>query len=348
MNSTDMWIDKMNKFFKGRTVEGKNLEKSEIEFGSLVDVLRNMNEEEKNIVKRFEEKMIGLFINSGNLDPSEMSIEDGKVIVDENALVHNCPLNIEALEGISVAGLLCSEWFGYIESEAEGRFCTFLTAEKTNNYNIGVDNSVTLYFDSTHPLMKTLIKNDFFEYAYRRKTLIKKLFGQLTDKEKESFRDSAFEAYHSWMINSQSSMMRYSADKAIKERMVNKQTYDERMIDCYLQNYQQFLPEKIRNTAYNLLKEKYGYSDIILRFYDIVNPLSPAGSGFRDNPNSKNYYWKAIPGGIPSGLINGVRIVWKGNGPIPNDIVESIHKNFPRVTIFDKNNKVIPIAKIKK
>ena len=64
-----------------------------------------------------------------------MEIDDnGNVVIPLNALNHRCSNSIESLKNISKYGLLASEWFGELESEREGCFCTFLSRMKGENY----------------------------------------------------------------------------------------------------------------------------------------------------------------------------------------------------------------------
>lgn len=357
MKDENKWIEEMKVFFNGRTIAGNNLNESEAEFGNLIDVFNKENtpisEEEKEIVKKVEKIFVDILTNKERFpsETSKITVKDEEVVIPEDTLVHNCPFNISSLEGISKGGILCSEWFGHFEIADEARFCAFLTEEKTNNHQKSLQNRITLYFDSNHPLMKVLLKNDYFDYIYRKQVIVKALFNQLSENEKESFCDKAFEDTYEELIKNP--LRASSIEKAKKDREVNKKAVDERMMKRYLTEYYKYLPKKMKEKVNVLLKEKYGYSDIILKFYDnFVCPNTQESWNYREDPQKDNYYWRALPGGIPARLINGVRIC---KSPLPaladqitDDKIKKIHELFPNAVIFDKNNKVIPKAKIKR
>ena len=76
---------------------------------------------------------------------------------------------------------------------------------------------------------------------------------------------------------------------------------------------------------------------------ELILPNSPGLSVKQlENPNLPFHYWKAIPGGIPPQLINGIRININRNPEIRGKISEVI-KLFPNATIFDEEDNVLTL-----
>ena len=80
-------------------------------------------------------------------------------------------------------------------------------------------------------------------------------------------------------------------------------------------------------------KLKYEFIDSSL-----IEPLSPAGTDMRNKYNSKTNYWSAIPGGIPSRIVNGLCI--KKNDYSEEEL-EELSSLFPNATIFNNNLEIV-------
>lgn len=99
-------------------------------------------------------------------------------------------------------------------------------------------------------------------------------------------------------------------------------------------DYFEFEHQKEVNKDYKSL-----YSPLELEILeDLIEPLSPAGKDMRKPFDFKTNYWLAIPGGIPSKLINGICI--KNNNYLENELNE-INNLFPNAVIFDSNKSVL-------
>ncbi len=214
-----------------------------------------------NIKKQAQEQAV----NSLPID------ENGNVIIEMHAINHKCSNSLEILRSISNYGLLASEWFGVLESEREGCFCTFISRMKGENYpyrgdlaeddqsRLNIGKNVILFFDDNHPLMKYLLHLDYFEFEYQKQ------------------------------INSDYRSLYTSDELEILEKL--------------------------------------------------IEPLSPAGKGMRiKNYDFKTNYWSAIPGGIPSELVNGICVK---NNDYSEGELDEISFLFPNAVIFNNNMKVL-------
>ena len=329
-----MWKERMKKFYKGKKIKGRNLSEVNADFSGLCTVLPVQQKSHSDTLQKFEDVMVDIFETCSDLEIENLQIKDGKVVIENGALFHVLPLNLESLEGISVGGLLCSEWFGTLESEHEGRFCAFLNAKPNAFDTPKVDNTFTLVFDTNHPLTKKLVQNDYFEYIKRKKDLRKALFDNLSEEEKEDFYKRAKEAYRQ-------ELMKRSFVASKGEAEINRRV--EKLLPAkYIDKYPLLLPEKLNIKLRNLLKEKYNYDDLILDLFDqIIEPLSQASTNFHDNPQSQSYHWRAIPGGLPSSLINGIQINAASKDMISQKDIQRIQRMFPKAVIFDENRKVL-------
>ena len=70
----------------------------------------------------------------------------------------------------------------------------------------------------------------------------------------------------------------------------------------------------------------------------LIEPFSPAGKHMRKEYDFKTNYWSAIPGGIPSFLINGVCIK---NNDFSSETIEEIGNLFPNATVFKGDLEVV-------
>ena len=336
-----MWIEKMKSFFKDKTISGINLSEHPATFGSLTQISSALTPKQETAIKNFEKVMVSIFDVAEDIIPEKVTIDNGAALIPEATLYHNCPLRLEALEGISVGGLLGSEWFGQLEVCDEGIFCTFLS-EKTPKFAEGesYNGNFSLYFDSNHPLMKMLLKNDFFEYTKRRKDLRRELFDQLTEEQKKEFLEKAKDAHRQKLL----SQKLFASKKDEVERIVNSTS-----IETHLTSFPELLPDCLNSELRKQLKEKYSYDDVILDlFEEVIAPNSRASTSFHDDPSKPQYYWRAIPGGIPAQLINAVKIDPGKNNSISQEMVDKIHIYFPNAVIIDKNNKVLPFSQTKR
>lgn len=96
--------------------------------------------------------------------------------------------------------------------------------------------------------------------------------------------------------------------------------------------------EKIKQTNPESLLEMYSNEEIFM-FDKLIEPISKAGKRFHMNPRMPFYYWQAIPGGIPSKLINGICI----NENVAKNVeyIEQVQQLFPQATIFDNKMNII-------
>ena len=96
---------------------------------------------------------------------------------------------------------------------------------------------------------------------------------------------------------------------------------------------------KSKNDNPNEYKNEYS-PELVDLFEKVIYPLSPAGIDMHEIEGGRTYYWRAIPGGIPPQLINGICI----NSKQHKDLLENISiisSLFPNATIFDETKKVL-------
>ena len=252
-------------------LRGANIEEKNVEYKKLSDYDWTDDKELMEIVKKLELLYLNIEKELKNQAINTMDInEDEMVIIPKNAINHRCSNAIESLKEISNYGLLASEWFGELESEREGCFCTFLSRMKGENYpyygdlaeddnsRLNIGKNVLLFFDEDNFLMKYLLHLDYFEFEYQ---------------------------------------------KQINPNYSSQYTSDELII-----------------------------------LEELIEPLSPAGKNMRKSYDFKTNYWSAIPGGIPSKLVNGICV--KNNNYSENELDE-INTLFPEAVIFDSSKKVL-------
>lgn len=182
-----MIYDKWKEYFDGtRTIYGANANDIQgAKFNLLSDVIYEgeENEEEIKLLKRFEEFFFKAFVRTENGTEEERSVRpfevvDGKVKIEDGAIYHRCSADMGTLEGVSVAGVLATEWFETWEAEQEGRLCAFATRVNSKSQireSIMPPYFCKLYFDEQNPIMKMLASLDFFEYQKIRKNNPEKL-----------------------------------------------------------------------------------------------------------------------------------------------------------------------------
>ena len=252
-------------------IEGTNLGRKNVEYRKLSEYNWTDDRNLIEIIKKLEALYLSIedkskleIINSMNVD------SDGNVIIPQHALNHRCSNSLECLKNISQHGLLSSEWFGELESELEGRFCTFVSRMKGSDYphhgdlaeddksRLNIGRNVILFFDEENILIKYLLHLDYFEFEHQKQS-----------------NPNYFQLY----------------------------TLEELEI-----------------------LEK------------LIEPISPAGKNMRKSYNFKTNYWSAIPGGIPSCLINGICVK---NNNYSEDELDEINAMFPNAIIFDSKKKIL-------
>lgn len=105
----------------------------------------------------------------------------------------------------------------------------------------------------------------------------------------------------------------------------------------YLLHLDYFEFEHIKETSPQILNQIYTKEEIDL-LENFIEPLSPGGRNMRSKHTSKSNYWSAIPGGIPSFLINGICI--KRN-KYSDEELDELSRLFPNAVIFNNEKKVI-------
>lgn len=95
--------------------------------------------------------------------------------------------------------------------------------------------------------------------------------------------------------------------------------------------------EKVKNQSLDKLIEIYNEEEIEL-FEQIIAPFSLGGRTFHTKGILPYCDWSAIPGGIPSKLINGICIK---NNNFDKEYIEKVEKLFPNATIFKGNLEIL-------
>lgn len=252
-------------------IRGANIGQKTVEYKNISDYNWTNDIELKKIIKKLEilyssieERAKGQMIDFMIIDDNDY------VVIPNNALNHRCSNSLESIREISNHGLLASEWFGELESEREGCFCTFVSRMKGKNYpyhgdlveddksRLNIGKNILLFFDENNPLIKYLLHLDYFEFEYQKQT----------NKDYASL---------------------YTADEL------------------------------------EILEK-------------LIEPISPCGKDMRKSYDSKSNYWSAIPGGIPSELVNGICIK---NNVYSKEELDEISTLFPYAVIFDSSKKVL-------
>ena len=252
-------------------IVGGNLEEREVEFKNLIEYAE-IGTPFYDVMKYLQNFYYDCCNKVLNSNVNMMPIEDGKVVIKPMMVNHRCRGDIDIVSEISKRGLLASEWFGVLESEGEGRFCTFLDRIKPDSYVYAKDENfrrlndreqgLVLFFDQDNPVMKKLLDLDFFEY------------------------------------------------QIIKEKT----------------------PEK--------LKELYSEDEI--KLLDVIHDFSKASFDFHYSSDRPYYYWSAIPGGIPSLLINGICIKLDN---YDDEYLDKLNNLFPNAVLFDGMRNIIRTPK---
>lgn len=164
-------------------IDGANLGKVEVKFNNLSNNDWTSDIEVNEIIKKLEEMYIKFYNEKDSQQINSFQVdENGKANIYPGMVYHKCSKKLDNLNNISKYGVLASEWFGILESEQEGRFCSFVSRIKNDNYplkgTLGEDNyttlnvgkNVILFFDDKNPIMQYLLHLDYFEYEYIKNT----------------------------------------------------------------------------------------------------------------------------------------------------------------------------------
>ena len=283
------FIDKLNTFYSENPyeLEGVNLEPTKVNgVHALSEAMHQIEYSPRQIeiLKKFDQEVFEAFDYSQTDDfkkqLSPLPIENGKVVLTKENILHNLLSNMDRLRSISQSGILASEYFGIPESFRECPLCTSLSTLDIHEQRqlTFKSNKCMLVFDHKHPLMKELVRLNFFEYEHLRRHEPDKL------------------------------QQVYNIDKSDGKLGV-AELFDEVIAPQVKSNCP---PIDMRNTHYT-------------NEYDS---------------------WIAIPGGVPSGLVTGIRIHSKDTDL--NQKINEISELFPSAVIFDENQKVLHLPKTKK
>lgn len=262
-------------------IKGANLGEKEVEY-KLLSEYPFFSDERQEIVKKLEQLYLKFQTESKKTNVEPFPQKEGKVEILQGMVNHRCSNSLDSLRALSQYGILASEWFGQIESEREGVFCSFVDrihSEKESDkkrqdrakiLNLqrlkSMSDDIILFFDSTNPVMEQLLHLDYFEY------------------EKAKQQD----------------------------------------------------PEK--------LTEIYSEEEIKL-FDSIIEPFSPCSKNYHIKDMLPYCDWSAIPGGIPSQLVNGICIK---NKQYDKEYIDEVSKLFPNATIFNGELEIVHTPKIEK
>lgn len=262
-------------------IQGANLGEKEVEY-KLLSEYPFFNDERQAVLKKIEQLYLKYQEDSKETDIIPFPQKDGKVEILPGMINHRCSNSLESLRTLSQYGILASEWFGQIESEREGVFCSFVDRIHTEDnsdkrkqdrariLNLqrlkSMGNDLILFFDNTNPVMEQLLHLDYFEY------------------------------------------------------------------------------EKVKQQTPEKLTEIYT-SDEIEVFEKIIEPFSPEGRNYHTKDMLPYCDWSAIPGGIPSTLVNGICTKTKS---YDREYIEEVSKLFPNATIFNSELEIIYAPKKEK
>ncbi len=263
--------DIMNMGCDSMIINGANIGEKSVEYKKLSNHKWTDDKELMELIKKLELLYLGIEDKSKVETINSMDVDsNGNVIIPEHALNHRCSNSLESLSEIAKHGLLAAEWFGELESEREGCFCTFLSRMKGDSYpykgdlaeddnsRLNIGKNVILFFDENNSLMQYLLHLDYFEFEHKKQT-------------------------------------------------------DPNYTSSYTKEELEILEE-------------------------LIEPISPAGKNMRKSHDFKTNYWSAIPGGIPSMLINGICVK---NNNYTEEELDEISNMYPNATVFDSNKKVL-------
>ena len=102
--------------------------------------------------------------------------------------------------------------------------------------------------------------------------------------------------------------------------------------------------EKIKQQEPEKLTEIYSEEEIKL-FDSIIEPFSPCSKNYHIKDMLPYCDWSAIPGGIPSQLVNGICIK---NKQYDKEYIDEVSKLFSNATIFNGELEIVHTPKIEK
>ncbi len=186
-------------------IKGANLGNAEGEFKDLSKHDLVDGDYLKDKVNVLERLYYNLYEKAKDSDVESMSIdEDNQVVIKPYMVNHRCSSDMNSLRLISQYGVLASEWFGLLESEREGCFCTFVSRMKDDGYQykgdfaednysrLNIGRGVLLFFDETNPIMQYLLHLDYFEFEHIKKTS-PQILNQIYTKEEIDLLENLIE-----------------------------------------------------------------------------------------------------------------------------------------------------------
>ena len=173
-------------------IGGANLEVKEVEFNNLTSYAE-LGSDFYKIMEYLQKLYFSSCDKVSEMKINPLPVDGDKVIIKPMMVNHRCRDDIEMLEGISKYGIVASEWFGVLESEGEGRFCTFVDRIKPDDFSLAENvnfrrlndssENVILFFDQENEVMKNLLRLDFFEYQRIKRDEPEKLNEIFTEDE---------------------------------------------------------------------------------------------------------------------------------------------------------------------
>lgn len=180
-------------------IRGANLGEKEVSYKPL-SKRKFFKGNRQIVVKKLEQLYLNLFEESKETDIQSFPQRDGMVEILAGMVNHRCSGSLDSLRALSQYGILASEWFGQIESEREGVFCSFVDrihSEKEHNSSAEAlnrqrlksryDPFIVLFLDSENPIMKKLLHLDFFKYERIKQLKPEQISEIYTDEEIEIF-----------------------------------------------------------------------------------------------------------------------------------------------------------------
>ena len=186
-------------------VKGANLGSVEGEFKGLSKHDLVDSDYLKDKTKVLESLYYNLYEKAKDSEVESMAIDENNHVIIKSYMVnHRCSSDIDSLRLIAQYGVLASEWFGLLESEREGCFCTFVSRMKKDGYpfkgdlaednysRLNVGSGVVLFFDDTNPIMQYLLHLDYFEFEHIKDTSLESI-NQIYTKEEIDLLENLIE-----------------------------------------------------------------------------------------------------------------------------------------------------------
>lgn len=164
-------------------IKGANLGNVQVEYKKLSEYNWTDDNTLKEKIIALENLYYSLYEKSKESEITPMMIDETNHVIIKSSMVnHRCHSDINTLKTISEFGVLASEWFGILEDEREGCFCTFVSRMKKEDYpfkgdlaednysRLNIGKNVILFFDETSPIMQYLLHLDYFEFEHIKKT----------------------------------------------------------------------------------------------------------------------------------------------------------------------------------